>query len=400
MNAKFWLQRSIVCFSVGGFLLNIAGCPPLGAEDAASNLAASPAPAPPSGDNAARSAPSDSNPGTPAQSNPNPPPSDNPVPGPRQAVDPSPTNPLPTNLPPADPPPAQDPPVSNPPPDVGTAFVPTYAVSSGVVQNASFYLELGVNAAIRASVLANGGTQLVTTGTLTQTAPNTLDFTYAPEPADRLRVVLTDGRAAEFFITTLTGNFSNDGRTFLNNPHEARLRVRDGEQMDLEFFSQQAQGNRQAAAKGSFVHNGTRYTADLQAAGNYYFETDTTGSHFETRSLYTGTVAADGFVMQVNETWEYVSVYASGAAEASSLRRTLNNTWTTAAGRYRWNDAVVKAVFRDGKPNNLDTEWFVGGQLLKDDAPRGRLERGGDAINVKVELVLPNERVELQAWRR
>lgn len=289
------------------------------------------------------------------------------------------------------------------------ALASGYAAPAAVVDGAISHVSLAVEAVFLASRLT-GGQQLVTTGTLTQLEPNSTRFSYSDAPNDRLRAELIGEPPIEFIITLMEGDFSGEADDFLGGPHDLSVRVIITDQVDVEYTSRQwrdsplvNRGPRQQTARGSFVWQGTRYEADVRSDGTYSFEIDNTGFEFRTQSLYAGTITTDGYLMNVDESWDYISVSAvmesGGQRISSSSTRTLNNTWTVNGVEYRYDNAVIQTALRNGRPIELDTTWLGEGELLRNGEAYGRLELGIQLSFVKVWLVLPDRRIELQSWR-
>lgn len=275
-----------------------------------------------------------------------------------------------------------------------------------LVASANMYLPLAVDAVIRAGVLANGGTALVTVGTLTQVTPQ--QFTYATTPNDRLRLELLDGRSAEFYFDSVVGDFTGDGQTFLSGAHELGVRIVIENVQDVEYTSslQNMPGRfydyqRRFSARGRFVYDALAYDGDVQAEGTHYFENDQTGFEESDDLRYQGTIMGQHSTIQVDETWQFRNVGAEIDGEysvSSSVARRVDNAWSTVRGEeYRCAGALIQSAFRDGIPQDPDF-WQATGRLLRDGAEYGYLELTGDNDFIRAVLVLPEGRMEVQSW--
>ncbi|MCH8806099.1 MAG: hypothetical protein IH986_08425 [Planctomycetes bacterium] len=280
-----------------------------------------------------------------------------------------------------------------------------FAAPLTVRNGTATYIALAVDAVIGASNL-NGGTALVLTGTLRQRSAGVMQFDYTPAPEDRLRIDWVDSPDVDLFVTDIIGDFSSDSTTFLRNNHNLVVRVVIDGSLDVEFSSNLRRqsptsftSDRRITAVGVFEYNGRILNADLQSDGTSFFEVDQTGSEFRSATGYSGSITGDGLNIGVNENWQYTLVVAAGSS-ASTSTRNVNNDWTADGVTYRYIDGLIQNAFRDGRPNELGTVWQVSGELLRDGQPFGRLELGEDMINLKAELVVPNQRIELQTWRR
>lgn len=276
-----------------------------------------------------------------------------------------------------------------------------------IVAAADAYLPLAVDAAIRASVLANGGATLVTVGTVTQTAPQ--QFRYSPTPDDRLRLELSDGRRFAFFFDAIDGNLNSDGQSFMSRAHELTVRIVIEGDLDVNFESslRAVPGRffdyeRRFTARGQFSYDSQTCDADLQAEGTHYFENDQTGFEGRDDLRYQGTITGPNATIQVDERWQFHNVGAEsdrrGFVVASSVVRTASNAWTTASGdKYALQEATIRSAFSDGIPQDPGF-WSAGGRLLLNGAEYGRLELSPETHFIRAVLVLPEGRIEVQNW--
>lgn len=257
---------------------------------------------------------------------------------------------------------------------------------------------LSAQAVFLASTLT-GGSQLVTTGTLTQLGQN---WTYSPAPSERLLVQFQAGTNMTFVVTRMEGDFSSDAATFLRNPHRFEYQATAPGIADLHFSSHIPSGtcNFQSAVSGSLQWRGVTYVLDLAMAGEYC--TENGFGYFSLRNDYTtsGTVTAPGFALRVEERRRFELITTSRDS-ASSEENWNNNTLTIGADTYKWAGTKKQKSFKDGKPSSVDTYWQATGAVLKNGAPYGTYRRDASAAVgwIRFVLDLPDRTVELERWQ-
>lgn len=270
----------------------------------------------------------------------------------------------------------------------------------------------GAQAIFAASIAANTGS-LVTTGSITVNSDGTTR--YSDTPADRLRVILADGRAIDLYTTTFTGNFNGDYVNYLRSNHNFAMRIvtdptlagyvhyRDSRQepllnVDVQLMSRLNSGTIFIHVTGEMEHGGPRYTVDLTAEGSYYFESSSGGAEEQVAFTLTGTINGDGLVLQVNEGYANELIVASGQS-ASTANTTVSNIWSYNDVNYAVQNGLIQRSFRDGKPSQLDNYWKAEGQLMQNGQTVGNLTLENGSIYVKVLLQLGAEQVELQRFQ-
>jgi hypothetical protein len=252
---------------------------------------------------------------------------------------------------------------------------------AAVSVNALETVTLSGQAVEMASVQAGLG-QVVTTGTLTQTAGG---FLYSANPGDRMVVVFSNQRRIELFITALEGDLSQGSAGFFDGDHRFTVRVVVTDEMDAVFESVQQGGQRRIGIEGAITVEGVSYRIDAQAAGTTFFENDSTGSNFRSQTRTTGTITAEGFALDIDEEWSYEMVTTSGSrgGSASAATRQLGNVLRLGDETYTWEGVSVQFSYRDGKPSQLDTYWQAQGVVLRDGRVYGTYRKdaqdfGGD----------------------
>ena len=251
-----------------------------------------------------------------------------------------------------------------------------------------------------ASVLAGTG-QLMTSGTLTQVGAS---YTYAPEPTDRLVVVLLDGRRFELTVSQAQGDFSQGSSGFFAADHQYAVRVVLGDELDINLSSSQSAGTRQIGVQGAWATGGVVYTVNGSISGTTYFQNDSAGSQFNTQTQTTGSITTPGFSTQLNESWTYemVTSTGSGGGSASAATRSLANVVELAGHTYTWDNVSVQFSYKNGKPSQLVDYWQASGQVLKDGQAFGTYRKdvqplGQDTGYIKFVLDTPEGAIELES---
>ena len=258
----------------------------------------------------------------------------------------------------------------------------------------AYYCVQGV---IEASIQGGGGSTLVTTGTLIQSPADPNVFSYSAAPNDRLRIIFDDGPEVDYFITTITGDLlSGDALVFLQNAHFLQYKVVVIGELDLEVSSYRVStgyysSDSEITVKGIFTYEGGIYTANLLYTGDYYHEGDSSGTETALNESATGNISAVEFAMTVDESMSSITISTSSEA-ASSSSRTMNNSWTSAGIVYQMLNGRINRAFKDGRPSEVDRDWYAGGVLLRAGIQIGELQLGVDPTLafIEINLVMSN----------
>lgn len=271
-----------------------------------------------------------------------------------------------------------------------------WAAPFNAYQSSSQSASFSVEAAWQASIL-NGGSTLITTGTLTQTGQNS--FSYSASPADRLVVLLSNGERYELQFQQFSGDFNGDAQNFLSSNHNLSFTL-TGPTANITVASQRNGINVQANLDGTLTLDGVEYTADLNMTGTNRFEVDNTGSEYNVDNAYTGTLTSATMSLTINETWVYNNVVATGAGNAENGIRTFNNSWTRNGNNFRFQNGRLQIAFRDGRPSDYSGGyWMAQGELLANGTQIGQMEFGQDGSYLKTWVTANGQRTEMQSWR-
>ncbi len=261
-------------------------------------------------------------------------------------------------------------------------LAPSTARSTGIE-----LVQLGVSAVFEASIQANGGTQLVATGTLTQSGQS---FTYSATPADRLRIVWAEGPPTDLYVENLQGDFSGDANLLISRDHLVTVRaVREGF-VDLEVESRQQGGQLVRTAAGSLTSEGVTYTVDLSESGTFSSEVEITYSNYDSDTSFSGTISGDnGFSQQVQERFVYKQVN-----DVTNDDRAIESTWSVGGDDYSLTDARIRFEQRSGRIH-LSDYWIIQGTVLRNGAPIGQINYELTDVYLSIFVEVGSERIEL-----
>lgn len=290
-----------------------------------------------------------------------------------------------------------------------------YGAPAALMASALSAVQLGSEAVFIAS-RATGAQRIVTTGTLTQSAPGRLEFGYSAQPADRLHVELRDGTTADYYVTRFEGDYTGGGAQLLNGGHDVALRAVVPGSYDLTLTSRRVRsgplaydGSADSSARGTLVYAGHPAEVELRATGTYYFETSFGGFESTSDLVTLGTLRLRGAELRLDERWQSSMISQAGRKGAttteqsvvSSYVRTVNSTWTTAGGGTgAFRAGVTRTAFRDGVPSTNDERfWRATGNVEIDGVPLGDLVLVDALPQLKLLVNAKPEPVVLQVWQ-
>ncbi len=244
-------------------------------------------------------------------------------------------------------------------------FAAAYAASEAAFELPRIAGSLAIDMAITATELS--GVDPTLTGTLTETDPGV--YAYAPDPSDRLRADLLDGRSFDAaFDAVPEGNFSDGGSGYLRRPHRLDVRLTSNAgagALDLAIASQPASAaNTQAVSLvGAFTaQDGHRWSVDL--AGERYDRSvvEFGGNERESITAFQGEIgsASADVVLTANRYSRYILVNT-----VENVDHRFDHGLATAGRSYRFAGRVFVG-FRDSRPADRD-QWVIAGTLTEDD---------------------------------
>lgn len=281
---------------------------------------------------------------------------------------------------------------SEPPSATADAIIAAHAMPSRLGPDGEALARTAATA-VSAASLAQGGTSVVTTGTLTQQGAT---WSYAAEPTDRL-VVDNDGLPdAELWVHTVQGDFTSVD-DFLDHSHDLDFDVVIPDVVDARLHSVRNGGQIASTTVGSFVHDSVRYDLDVMIQGSDTFESDSSGvsSKIETRT--TGTITRSGYALVIDESWAFELVSIDGDSVQTGVRN-VASTLDLDGSRYAWIGVVTQTVFDNGKPTDLDGFWRANGEVRRDGEAWGQYRLVPTGVYISVVLDTPDGAVELQTF--
>lgn len=248
----------------------------------------------------------------------------------------------------------------------------------------------------------NGGSPTFT-GTLTQSAPNSEDFTYSPTPNDRLIVLFSGSPAIEFVFTQFDGYVDGTWEDFLDE-HELDFTVFIQDQMNFRIQSEKGSVGYghwqwQRRSTGSVVYNDETLQIDIVDEGDQTSSVDSGWAESELTTGTTGTVTSPTASITVNQSyWSHLIHNSGDAVEIRNFIFRNGNTASFNGSNYQFvgeeagRPASVRweayTHFGSGGPDStwLNTVsepdyWLYEGGLLKDGAVYGLLQFTGPVIS-------------------
>lgn len=254
------------------------------------------------------------------------------------------------------------------------------------------YTQVMAHAVYLASI-QNG--RIVTTGTLTQYAPDFNSFSYTAEPSDKLNIKFMNGFAMEYKILDLRGNFNGDGQNFLYRDHALSYNLVIPQTAEVNVQNQQLNGQRAGMMSGRIKFQDTEYEIDIRNSGTYYFENDNSGLEYKTSINLTGTFLdkTNSMSMNVSDTYSsnFILARDRSSGKSSSAMNTIigkNSTLTHSQQVYRLDNVQIRKNFKDGKPHD-SSYWHASGSVRANEQPVGIFRLGSTAeqtIDIVLEL--------------
>lgn len=271
---------------------------------------------------------------------------------------------------------------------VQTKIYEAYNAPQFIDESAKSGTSLCAQAVFVASI-ETGGRELVTTGTLTESAPKSNVFTYTSSPADRLRLVYADGTIIEFVVSSFDGDFSVDAERFLERNHQLAFTMKQAGVADIEITSQLSNRRTQRTLRGSFTYEKVLYNADVTINETSSFEIFGTDSERKSNSTIRGAISAPGLSITVDETNSYYSSFSGNRSE--ELTRTINTSWTAGSDRYAIVDGNLEQTLFNDVPSLIDAS----GTITLNGAAAGRLSGRIERNQIKVRADVNGVVVEL-----
>ncbi len=284
--------------------------------------------------------------------------------------------------------------IAKPPVELSTIAQDGYNAPQYMKSTGEEALALGAEAVWQASLI-NGGQTLITTGTLTQTAVNSDNFTYSASPNDKLVVKFANGTTVSFLVTKMDGDFSSNSENFIQQPHEFQITMQISDGTDIEIYSYQNNGQKLGSLKGAVVYENKTWQVDIDLQGSYSFDVGS-GSSYENEEQISGTLSSTDFSMTMNEYYHYQSIYVDNFVE--NVERRSNSTWVQNNTTYALKDVVIRKAFFNSKPSELDSYWIVQGSLLENNVQIGQIIAGTETGYLKIWMQLADENVLLEQY--
>ncbi len=233
-------------------------------------------------------------------------------------------------------------------------------------------------------------------GTLTQTSNG---FSFSATPSDRLKLVLSDGQAFEFFISKFQGNLANGSNAFYKSNHLVEYRAKFTAQNGIGAADLQVSSQRQGSVLGvklggSAVFEGASNALSLAYTQQVISDFGPGSIEFHHKDSLQGSISGS-VQIQVGETYDFKVVGGSSSLVLQTIR-TFDNTWSEAGAQFRLQDGRIQKVFRDGKPIEADF-WKAQGTLSRNGVQVGGLGQSFTGNILEFFFDTPNGRIRLEA---
>ena len=278
-----------------------------------------------------------------------------------------------------------------------------YTAGQAAYEQGSANANLAVAAVLGASRLS--GSQIpVLQGTLKQFAPDPQAFNYEPQPQDALVVQFYNGQRIEFRFQDFRGENLNDSSSFLSGNHSLSFVTNKDGGWNLQITSAQWNGQKQASLKGTAIQEQQSYQVDLNLAGTYFANNDTTGSEFRLQLRLTGTILSSARSFRIDESTDgrvIVSRDRSSGKQtsASSIARVLNSSMTTANETYTMQNARSQKAFKNGKPSDYQFWLGTSGMIQKNGQAIAELKAAYEQPYAKIKAFFANgSSADLERW--
>lgn len=225
--------------------------------------------------------------------------------------------------------------------------------------------ELGIDAVAFATT-QSGVTTLVSTGTISQSANGS--FSYVSDRTDALELKFSDSSSLTYRFQNLNFDLSQpDGQRALRKDHNLsfRLETSEGTKVDISLIQQR--GVYQKTIKGILVKDGLAFTVNTLTQGNVISDINPPGVDFEVKESISGSITATGFSLELNETFAYHLVIFDNAIE--DVKHQFNNRWTLEGKSFSLPNGLIRRIFKNAKPVELDN-WTISGDVLLNGSER------------------------------
>ena len=236
--------------------------------------------------------------------------------------------------------------------------------------------------------------RLVTTGTLTETAQG---FAFSNTPADRLRVVGSDGTTLEYTIKTIQ---SADGSRFFNVSHTLEFRVKLTN-VDLNVRSTRAGAFRVLTVTGKMTLEGKSFTVNLELKSGRASDfsqnpvSGEVGLQADFLDELRGTLQTTGLSVTLHEATEFKAVGSSSIV--TQQKRFMDHAWTENGQAFALKGRIQQ-VFRDGRPIEADF-WQAVGDLTRNGTRIGGFGQAFTGNLLEFFLESPAGRVRLGTFQ-
>ncbi|MCA9837141.1 MAG: PKD domain-containing protein [Trueperaceae bacterium] len=246
---------------------------------------------------------------------------------------------------------------------------------------------LGLDA-VRFASIQSGGNSLVSTGTIRQSASGS--FTYSNDRSDALELQFSDGSSLLYRFSSLVFDTNQpNGERALRKDHNLAFRLETSEGSSVEISLIQQDGAYQKTVKGIIFNEGTAFTVNTLTQGSVLSDINPPGVNFETRESISGSISAAGFSLELNESFSYHLVIFNDAIE--DVKHQFNNRWTVAGKTFSLQNGIIRRIFKNAKPVELDN-WTIAGEVTANGVGVGGLGLEQSAVSLDTVLTIEGQK--------
>ena len=267
-----------------------------------------------------------------------------------------------------------------------------FAVGAAAVDLPAAAGALCVQASSVASQAAGG---LVTTGTLTETAAGSRQFSYQATPTNQLRIAYGDGTTTVFTITTLQSQTSTFDAFFDQNFSLVFHMTRAGA-ADIQVSQGRNNGTLTASASGTFTSNGVVYTAQGTSTGTVTAAVDPGYAETTSESTTLGSVTATGFNMTLGE-YRFSHTLVYNGTTTQNYQRHSSSSWTQGGDSYAFVNGRVHRAYVNLRPGDA-SYWLADGTLQFNGQQVGGLSMTNNGTLVSVVLTVNGEQEVMEQY--
>jgi hypothetical protein len=232
------------------------------------------------------------------------------------------------------------------------------------------FASIGVDAVYFATI-QSGNTRIVGNGTITELGQD--QYSYAPEPKDRLRINFAAGPTVEYQFDSFRGDYSQpDGARFLRRDHDIGFRFESSWGTNVVVRMQRAGRQYLNTVKGRVADGKSLYDVATQTKGTIVTDVGGSSAEYDSREQVEGTASAGDIAVSIREAFRYHLLVFENTIE--DVQHDISNAWQIGTERYALPDGHIFRTFKNGAASELDS-WKARGVLTRNGQQAGGLSQ-------------------------